>query len=142
MRGSDVGLPGTALEYRPKYFFLLTTLDYLFSSLIVCPCIVGYWRSVWNLMGIYVFPKDEWLSAVISTTIGFAGHVFFSLTQNIFKEHFHPNKNRILYYTVSRLYTLCFAFICVNGWRGPWFLLDIHAKKNSSQCWPPLWSVL
>ncbi|KAF2897801.1 hypothetical protein ILUMI_08388, partial [Ignelater luminosus] len=131
MRGSIAGLPEFSLKgENPTHYALLVLLDTLFSILIVTPGVVGYWRSIWELMEIYVYPENATISAIISTVIGIVGHLFFMLCQHMFERSFHPDNNRILYYVVSRLYTVCFAFVCVNGWRGPWTLLDLYTDND------------
>lgn len=130
MRGSTAGLPDTFQGNGTTYYTLITVLDLLFSAIIVCPCVVSYWRSVWTLMDIYVVPQNQLVSAVISTCVGICGHLFFLLFQKVLESNFHPDKNRILYYLVSRLYTVCFAFTCVNGWRGPWDILSVQTQKD------------
>ncbi|VEN47732.1 unnamed protein product [Callosobruchus maculatus] len=82
------------------------------------------------LMDVYVYPQDPVISALISTCIGIGGHLFFALSQNWFQRLLHPSSNRLVFYVGSRLYTECFAIVCVNGWRGPWQLLDIHSRKQ------------
>lgn len=130
MRGSTAGLPDDAHGFSTSYYKFLTILDMLIACLIVSPAVVGFWRSVWGLMDVLVLPSDPLMSAIASTVIGVSGHILFSVSGKLFTEHFHPNRNRILYYVVSRLYTMCYAFVCVNGWRGPWFLLDLHSKSS------------
>lgn len=130
MRGSTSGLPGETQGFNTSYYKFLTIVDMLISILIVSPAVVGYWRSAWMLMDIHVLPSDTLMSAIVSTVIGVFGHMFFSISGNLFTQYFHPNKNRILYYVVSRSYTVCYAFVCVNGWRGPWSLLDMHSKNS------------
>lgn len=131
MRGSTAGLPDTLkANHNAPYYAILSILDAIFSSLVVAPLVVGYWRSVWELMGIYVYPEDIFTSACISTAIGIVGHLVFTLPQHAFETYLHPDRNRIFFYVMSRVYTVCFAFICVNGWRGPWQLLDIFTKNE------------
>ncbi|XP_060529868.1 uncharacterized protein LOC132704106 [Cylas formicarius] len=130
MRGSTAGLPETWQGSNTTYYTLITVLDLLFSSLVVCPCVVGYWRSVWTLMDIYVFPSDKLLSSTVSIVIGTIGHLFFLTFQTVLEARFHPNRNRILFYVVSRTYTVCFAFVCVNGWRGPWDILSVQTNSD------------
>ncbi|XP_044271732.1 uncharacterized protein LOC123015810 isoform X2 [Tribolium madens] len=131
MRGSTAGLPDTLKSHHnAPYYAILSILDAIFSSLVVAPLVVGYWRSVWELMGIYVYPEDILISSCISTGIGIVGHLIFTLPQHAFETYLHPDRNRILFYVMSRVYTVCFAFICVNGWRGPWQLLDIYTKNE------------
>ncbi|KAL1488459.1 hypothetical protein ABEB36_014930 [Hypothenemus hampei] len=109
MRGSSAGLPDTFQGNGTTYYTLITVLDLLFSAIVVCPCVVAYWRSVWTLMDIYVVPQNKLISAAISTCL---------------------DKNRIVFYIVSRLYTISYAFVCVNGWRGPWDILTVHTQKD------------
>ncbi|KAF5295362.1 hypothetical protein FQR65_LT01552 [Abscondita terminalis] len=129
MRGSIAGLPEFSLKgENPTHYAFLVVLDTLLSSVVIGPIIVGYWRSIWELVQLYVYPDNILISAIISTIIGISGHIVFTVAQHFFAKHFHPDNNRILFYVVSRFYTLCFAFICVNGWRGPWLLLDIYTE--------------
>lgn len=129
MRGSIAGLPEFSLKgENPTHYALLVTLDTLFSVFLVTPAVVGYWRSIWEIMEFYVYPENTLLSAIVSTVIGFVGHLTFNLCQNGLTKYFHPNNNRMAYYIFSRFYTVCFAFVCVNGWRGPWALLDLYAN--------------
>nr|XP_023017835.1 uncharacterized protein LOC111506853 [Leptinotarsa decemlineata] len=130
MRGSTAGLPDNLQGYSTKYYTLLTILDLLFASLVVCPCVVGYWRAVWGLMDIYLAPFGDPYNGLISISIGMTGHLIFSIFQKVFERNFHPERNRIIFYLVSRNYTVCFAFICVNGWRGPWECLDFLSKTD------------
>ena len=136
MRGSTAGLPETLrVRHNAQYYAVLSILDTFFSALVVAPLVIGYWRSVWELMGVYVYPEDELLSACISTGLGIVGHLFFTLLQRLFERYLHPDRGRILFYVMSRVYTVCFAFVCVNGWRGPWLLLAMFTKNE-------LWSIL
>lgn len=130
MRGSTVAFPDSLKQSSPCYYGLLTVLDVLISCLVVAPAVVTYWRGVWVLSQSYIFPSDPTVSAVTSTLVGYFGHLFFTFSQHFFAKSFHPDKNRIVYYLVSRLYTAFFAVVCVNGWRGPWSLLDLYTEME------------
>ena len=41
-----------------------------FYSLIIAVAIVGIWRGAWMLLDMYLFPKNEAISAVISLVVG------------------------------------------------------------------------
>lgn len=126
MRGSISGTDGPLKREHPNRYLLFGILDSLISTLIVGPAVIGYWRSVWMLLGIYIFPEDLIISGVISTILGNVGHLIFIFSQHFLKQHFHPSRNKILFFVFSRLYTAVFAFVCVNWWRGPWSLLELY----------------
>ncbi|XP_002074275.2 uncharacterized protein LOC6651766 [Drosophila willistoni] len=109
---------------RDMHELLLELLDVLISCLLVAPCVIAYWRGTWELMGVFLFPTSLPLSALASFLIGGLGHFVFTITQNFFKDHIHPDKRRLTYYVVSRLYTAIFGIVCVNMWRGAWMLCD------------------
>ncbi|BFF95785.1 uncharacterized protein DMAD_13116 [Drosophila madeirensis] len=116
---------------RNLHELLLELLDMLLSCLVVAPCVIAYWRGTWELMGVMLFPSSLPLSALSSFLIGGVGHFVFTITQNFFKEHIHPDKRRLTYYTVSRLYTAVFGIVCVNMWRGAWMLCDWLTSVDS-----------
>ncbi|KAH8248785.1 hypothetical protein KR032_003231 [Drosophila birchii] len=116
---------------RDLHELLLEILDMMLSCLVVAPCVIAYWRGTWELMGVYLFPKSLPLSAMASFLIGGLGHFLFTITQNFFKEHIHPDRRRLTYYTVSRIYTAIFGIVCVNMWRGAWLLCDWLTSVDS-----------
>ncbi|XP_017099899.2 uncharacterized protein fusl [Drosophila bipectinata] len=130
---------GTACEKRleaetPRknlHELLLEFLDIMLSCLVVAPCVIAYWRGTWELMGVYLFPKSLPLSAMASFLIGGLGHFIFTVTQNFFKDYIHPDRRRLTYYIVSRLYTAVFGIVCVNMWRGAWLLCDWLTSVDS-----------
>lgn len=130
MRGSTAAFTETLKGSSKLHYALLTVLDSFISAFLVAPLVVCYWRSVWHLMEIYVYQEDELLSACISTVIGIVGHIAFTLLQGFLENHFHPDKNRLLFYIFSRFYTVCYAFVCVNGWRGPWMLINKYTDNG------------
>ncbi|XP_025833791.1 uncharacterized protein LOC112905476 [Agrilus planipennis] len=131
MRASIVTIPPLAFRgNNPYHNAFLTLLDSIFACLVVAPAVVAYWRSAWELMGIYVYPNDNMKTAMVSTAIGFVGHAVANFGQFFFQKAFHPDRHRILFYVISRTYTLIYAVVCVNGWRGPWYLLDKYTEME------------
>lgn len=126
MRGSISGTSGPLKREHPNRYLLFGILDCFISTLIVGPAVIGYWRSVWLLLGLYIFPENPLVSNIISTVLGNLGHLVFTLSQGFLKKHLHPSRNKFLFYVCSRFYTAVYAFICVNWWRGPWNLLDLY----------------
>lgn len=121
----------SAKKPRSLHDLLLETLDAVLSCLIVAPCVIAYWRGTWELMGVLLFPKNIALSALCSFLIGGLGHMSFTLTQFFFQDNIHPDKHRLTYYFISRLYTFIFGIVCVNMWRGAWVLCDWLTSVDS-----------
>lgn len=126
MRGSNAGLASGGFQRergKMKYHnYLLHVLDTIFTSFVIGPLVVSYWRGTWNLSAEYLFPHDKLHSSVASLVIGILGHLVFTIFQGTFKGLFNPNEHRLTFYIGSRLYTSIFAVICVNTWRGGWMV--------------------
>lgn len=130
MRGSTAGLRVSLKGESPTHYALLTILDSVYAIGILSPCVVGYWRGVWELMSFYVYPGDPLMSALVSATLGFSGHMIAAVYQYDFERWFDPNQKRLTYFVMSRLYTIGFGFTCVNTWRGVWLLLDAYTEQE------------
>lgn len=133
MRGSTAGLAeGIIVTPDTVHAAFLVFLDVMFSSVIAAPVVIAYWRGTWNLINIILFPNesDKLLSAVTSCFIGAIGHFVFYYYQGKFSKSFHPDKHRITFMIISRMYTAIYGVVCVNGWRGGWDLMDNYIPKN------------
>lgn len=67
---------------------------------------------------------------MLSMMIGAISHIIFTMVQHPLERHLHPDKHRLLYYVLSRVYTALFSFGCVNSFRGVWKALDQHTGLN------------
>lgn len=131
MRGSTAGLADKTIASPDSiHAAFLVFLDVIFSAVIAAPIIVAYWRGTWNLMIFVLFPDDQFWSAIGSCVIGTVGHFIFFFYQERFEHSFHPDKHRITFMIVSRIYTAVYGVICVNGWRGGWMLLDQYVPQS------------
>lgn len=120
---SLVGTEKNKKTTRNKSFKIF---DQIFSLVILAPAVVGYWRGTCNLLDIFLYPENELISSWISYFIGIIGHLIFTIFQREIKNVFNPKKSKIRYYVGSRLYTIVFAFVCVNSFRGVWQLLEFY----------------
>lgn len=125
-RDIDDNLKGT----KAHYFFFLSVLDSVISSILVGPAVISYWRGTWGLYDVYLLPQSPQWSSLASLIIGLIGNMFFVFTQELFARNFHPEKNRILYYLASRSYSYLFGAVAVSSWRGVWNALDIYSSKD------------
>lgn len=133
MRGSTAGLAdGIIASPSTIHATFLVFLDILFSSLIVAPAVINYWRGTWNLMAYVLFPNDMFLSAIASSALAATGNFVLAFCQQKFSRTFHPDKHRVTFYIFSRIYSLVFGLISVNSWRGIWMLMDQYVPYKVS----------
>ncbi|XP_034256969.1 uncharacterized protein LOC117654443 isoform X3 [Thrips palmi] len=130
MRGSIVGISDGLRGTSRGHYALLHGLDMLVSMFLMAPAVVSYWRGTWALMDHYVFPDQPNLSNLVSVAIGAGCHTLFTMVQHPLERHLHPDKHRLMYYVLSRVYTALFSFGCVNSFRGVWKALDEHTGLN------------
>lgn len=131
MRGSTAGLAeGVINPPAGIHAMVLYLSDILFSSIILGPTIVCYWRGTWNLSDRILKMDNELLSALVSLGLGIFGHSLFTIFQKKLDKCFHPDKHRLMFLISSRIYTYVYGFICVNGWRAGWMLMDLYLPRD------------
>lgn len=131
MRGSTAGLAEGVIEKRNNlHDALLTFLDMAFAAVIVTPIVVTHWQGTWNLSKMFFFPGNLLYSGITSMCIGIFGQFVFTYYQDTLTDYFHPDKRRLTYMVVSRLYTLVYGFIGINSWLGMWDILDIYCPAD------------
>lgn len=106
-----------------SYSRIIHILDTSFSCLIVAPVTIWYWRATWELSA-YLLQSTSRFSPFISFFGGLAVFITLILTQNNLASYLDPNKRRITYLILSRVYTELFAVTCINMWRGAWAICD------------------
>jgi flagellar biosynthesis protein FliQ len=114
-----------------KNKLILEILDTLFSSSVIAPLVVSYFRATWQLTDTYLFHNNKYLSTFASLVFGILGHLVFTIGQNSLQTYFDPNR-QLTFYIGSRLYTIIFGIVCVNGWRGGWNLIEIYTPRDST----------
>lgn len=133
MRGSTAGLAeGTIVTRNTLHGAFLTFLDMTFASVIAAPAVVAYWQGTWNLSHLFLLPGEKLWSPILSCIIGVIGHFIAIYFQDWFSDVFHPDKRRLTFMVVSRIYTEIFGIIGINCWRGGWELLDMYCPSRIS----------
>lgn len=131
MRGSTAGLAEGFIEKRNNlHDAFLAFLDMAFASIIVTPTVVTHWRGTWNLTKMYLFPDDLLYSGIACISIGIIGQFIFTYCQDTLTDYVHPDKRRLTYMVVSRLYTLIFGLVGIMAWLGLWDILDIYCPSD------------
>lgn len=134
MRGSTAGLADCILRTpNNAYTNFINVLDILISSFIVAPLVVGYWRGTWNLSVLLIYPEDQLIAGYTCTIVGLCGQFLLNYFQGSLKYALDPNKHRLCYYIMSRLYTYVFGLCCVNTWAGYWVLIAEYITLNPTR---------
>lgn len=132
MRGSTAGLSeGMIGPPKDAHAMFLAFIDIMFTSFILSPAVVIYWRGTWNYMDIVLFGNGT-LSGCLSFAIGLTGHMVATMIQGWLTTKVHPDRHRIAYLLVSRLYTYLYGIVCVNSWRCIFMLLDAQVPSGST----------
>lgn len=132
MRGSTAGLADTLASGSRAHAVLLETADAFFASIVVAPAVVTYWQSTWTLMDLYVLPDSPVGSAAACATFGLCCDILVCVFQSQLSKFLRPDKGRLTFYVLSRLYTCVAAVACVGAWRGVWNLLN-ECTGNSAR---------
>ncbi|XP_054264663.1 uncharacterized protein LOC128987698 isoform X2 [Macrosteles quadrilineatus] len=98
--------------------WFLAVLDVLLSSLVVGPCVVGFWRGTWEFMEAYRESFPLWWTLWVSGAL----HLVFALLREAFVEYFQHTG--LKYTLASRCYIYVFAVCCAMQWRSTWALLE------------------
>lgn len=98
--------------------WFLAVLDVLLSSLVVGPCVVGFWRGTWEYMEAYRDQFPLWWTLWVSCAL----HFVFALLREALAEHFR--RGGLGYTLASRCYIYVFAVCCAMQWRSAWMILE------------------
>lgn len=117
-----------SIEKRPP--FSLPVLDTVFTSLVIGPAAIAYWKGTWSLSDVYLFPDDDICSLIASVLFGTLVQVAFTFGQDSLQRNLRPDKYKIFYYIMSRLYTYLYGLANVNMWRGGYIALDLFCGMD------------
>uniref|UniRef100_T1IPR0 Uncharacterized protein n=1 Tax=Strigamia maritima TaxID=126957 RepID=T1IPR0_STRMM len=107
-------------------------LDHWLSICIFTPIVVAYWRGTWQLLDLYLWPLSEpCLNAITSFTIGVVTIIILTMAQTLLTKNITTERlGKATFFIVSRFYTVLFAFVGVNHWRGVWYIMSCHAGEH------------
>lgn len=131
MRGSSTVIPDTVPSVPQKNSALLEFADVVFASVVVTPTVIVYWHSAWTLMDLYIYPNDQMISNTITAVIGWFLNLLLCVFQTHFSEYLNPDRGRVTYFVLSRLYTVVAGIACIGAVRGMWNLMN-HCIEDTA----------
>ena len=103
------------LRRRPK---LLKVLDIVLILFVLHPCMVLYWRGIWDLWGVYVnpkpFPANQWKILCVSCSTIFGYFIGPKLNE------YTINKSRAQQVVTVRIFLWIYGALFMGYWRGVW----------------------
>jgi len=110
-------------------FIKLYLIDMFISAFLITPLVNIHWRGAWDLLDIYLLPKNERTSALVSLIIGLFILYCIYLIQNSLQIFYEKYRKHFLGKFMTRFYTLIIALAYINQWRGLWNLLDLTSNQ-------------
>lgn len=105
----------------------LRAIDSLLCVFLFFPSMLFFWRGIWDLYGVYVFPNDsprfEWATAGLGacSIVGYFACPLLSRCLGAVRW-------KALRFIVVRLYMYAFGILAMANWRGIWGLADHYLK--------------
>lgn len=106
----------------------LQALDSFLCLVVFFPSMLFYWRGVWDLFGVYIFPNDapkcHWVTAGLGSCsiVGYFVHPLLS-------HHLEKTHSKALRIVLTRLYMYSFGILVMAYWRGVWSLAEFYLHQ-------------
>jgi succinate dehydrogenase hydrophobic anchor subunit len=118
-----------SLTLNSYSFIKLYLTDMFISAFLITPLVNIHWRGAWDLLDIYLLPKNERTSALVSLLVGLFILYFIYLIQNSLQIFYEKYRKNFFGQIMTRFYTLIIALAYINQWRGLWNLLDLTSNQ-------------
>jgi len=151
------GQNSTMSTLKTKDWFL-SLCDFLWSTIVIAPLVVLYWRGSWDLLEDVVFPPNNTTSKgegnlkfvdedateqyseefrkQLSGVVCYIGGLLVRIVLDLAKFHvgeFLRPKSKYVRVTFGRLYNAIYALAGVSFWRGVWFLMKLDVGLGTVQ---------
>nr|XP_018902842.1 PREDICTED: uncharacterized protein LOC109034258 isoform X1 [Bemisia tabaci]XP_018902843.1 PREDICTED: uncharacterized protein LOC109034258 isoform X1 [Bemisia tabaci]XP_018902844.1 PREDICTED: uncharacterized protein LOC109034258 isoform X1 [Bemisia tabaci]XP_018902846.1 PREDICTED: uncharacterized protein LOC109034258 isoform X1 [Bemisia tabaci]XP_018902847.1 PREDICTED: uncharacterized protein LOC109034258 isoform X1 [Bemisia tabaci]XP_018902848.1 PREDICTED: uncharacterized protein LOC1090342 len=127
---SESEKPGYDDKYSPLFKVTLVCLDYLLSSFVVAPLVVGCWLSLWMIIDAYPMIFLEVNSYLFGSALIF---VLTLVREDVVAVTMKLGEKRCqswCYAVLARVYVYVFFFCGILQWRSLWCLLDFYFDKD------------
>jgi len=109
---------------RPRRQWPWKVADCTLCIFVFFPSMVFYWRGIWDLLGVYIYPDNEPLCHWVITGIGsctiLSYGIFPLLTQAL------EGSRKSVYVLVTRTFMFIHGDLSMTYWRGVWMLGDYY----------------
>ena len=102
--------------------------DSILCCFLFFPCMLCFWRGIWDLTGFYLNPDNtvegDWLIFGVGccSIVGYFTHPLL--------DKYLPRSNKILYVVVTRVYMYLHAILYMSYWRGVWELGEKYISED------------
>jgi len=108
--------------------------DSFFTVVFIHQMTVFYWRGLWEVFDVYVFPGDGYSSSVICLLISFVLHGVLCILQPVFNRLFRSAEKsehrRSWQWLLETVIYFIGNPICVTQWRGVWNLCNEYVDPS------------
>jgi len=129
--------------------WLLSLADFLWSSVVIAPLVVLYWRGSWDLLDDLVYPPEaegsikledapphSAIQKQMSGLVSYLAGLFVRITLDLAKFHvgeFLRTKSKWIRLVCSWIFNAIYALAGVAFWRGVWFLMKLDVGVGTVQ---------
>ena len=112
-------------RYSTEMFLWLA--DALLSCFLVFPLMVLYWRGIWDLFSVYIFPEYQlkacWTISCLgcATIIGYVTHPIINSKLR--------HKSPVIRFFLTKVYMTVYAVLPMAYWRGVWMTADYYLSE-------------
>lgn len=120
---------------------LLSLADLAWSSLVVAPLVVLFWRGTWDILSLWVYPKFSALdsphnaarlekSGLVCFVVGLVLRILLDLVKPFLGEALQP-KGKIIKHLGRLVFTGLYSVGGVSFWRGTWYLMRLDVGEKT-----------
>eukprot|EP00092_Neocalanus_flemingeri_P018475 GFUD01019994.1.p1 GENE.GFUD01019994.1~~GFUD01019994.1.p1 ORF type:complete len:407 (+),score=61.26 GFUD01019994.1:95-1315(+) len=123
-----------SVNRKVSVVYLLYFIDLLVSFLVIGPCVVAFWRCVWNYHDLFldgpVFDRDNLtLSNVVAISVGLLGTFLIDVFHHsIARCNFIPKPLKLS--VMPKLFSIIWGTLDITYWKGVWDGVDLWAGKT------------
>jgi len=124
-------------RFHAKFVMSMTNIiDSIFTVVFIHQMTVFYWRGLWEVFDVYVFPENGYASSVICLLVSFLLHGLLCILQPIFNRLFRSAEKSDNRKTWQWLLETFIYFlgnpVCVTQWRGVWNLCNEYVDPSNA----------